>query len=110
MGKQSAGKGRRDNGLTDFVDGPARVGPNQRHTALLHEGDTLSVFFTNAGDCPERSVVSRIELAEDWRAWRPLPPLVVLEPECDYEGADLPLEASQPGTSTTRYGPSVDTG
>jgi hypothetical protein len=30
-----------------------------RHTALKLDGDNLSVFFSNAGDCPEQIIHSR---------------------------------------------------
>ncbi|HUZ03079.1 MAG TPA: hypothetical protein VMU89_22265 [Thermomicrobiaceae bacterium] len=88
---------RSRDGLTGFAEGPTLFGPNQRHTALLLDGDTLSVFFTNAGDSPERILVSRIALKDDWHAWRASPPELVLEPATDYEGAGLPLEPSHRG-------------
>ncbi len=88
---------RSRDGLSGFEDGPTLFGPDQRHTALLLDGDTLSVFHTNAGDCPERILVSTIALTEDWSTWRASPPRVVLKPETDYEGADLALEPSRRG-------------
>ncbi|HET9016165.1 MAG TPA: hypothetical protein VFN57_11250, partial [Thermomicrobiaceae bacterium] len=65
---------RSRDGLTGFAEGPTLFGPSQRHTALLLDGDTLSVFFTNAGDCPERILVSRVDLSGDWLGWRASPP------------------------------------
>src|SRR5579884_3347154 len=88
---------RSRDGLSGFEEGPTLFGPDQRHTALLLEGDTLSVFHTNAGDCPERILLSKVELRGDWSTWRASPPEVVLEPETDYEGAHLPLEPSRRG-------------
>jgi hypothetical protein len=93
---------RSRDGLTGFEEGPTLFGPDQRHTALALDGDRLSVYYTNAGDCPERILRATIELSEDWTTWRASPPTVVLEPEADYEGGQLPLEPSRRGLV---YGP-----
>lgn len=91
---------RSRDGLTGFEEGPTLFGPDQRHTALLLDGDRLTVFYTNAGDCPERILVSTIDLSGDWASWRASEPRVVLEPEADYEGVNLPLEPSKRGLVT----------
>ena len=46
--------------------------------------------------------MSDIDLRVDWMDWRESEPLVVLEPETDYEGADLALEPSQRGLTEVR--------
>lgn len=71
--------------------------PAVRHTAPLVRGDTLWVFHTLAGDCPERVLLTRIDLSVAWGSWRATPPEVVLEPEHTWEGADLPAAASAYG-------------
>jgi hypothetical protein len=91
---------RSRDGLTGFEEGPTLFGPEQRHTALALDGDTLTVYYTNAGDCPERIVRATVALGGGWKAWRASPPTAVLEPETAYEGADLPLEPSQRGLVT----------
>jgi hypothetical protein len=68
-----------------------------RHAALKLDGERLSVFYSNAGDCPERILLATIDLAGDWRSWRAGEPIPVLEPETEYEGSDLPLEPSRRG-------------
>ena len=68
-----------------------------RHTALKLDGNVLAVFFSRAGDTPERILVSAAELAGPHTAWRLSPPREVLRPETDYEGADQPLVASRGG-------------
>jgi hypothetical protein len=93
---------RSRDGLTDFVEGPTLFSENMRHCAVRLHGDTLSVFYSNAGDCPERILVSEIDLTPDWIDWRESEPTVVLEPETDHEGADLPLEPSQRGLTEVR--------
>jgi len=81
-----------------FEAGPDLFGePLQRHTALLKRGDTLHVFWTRVGDAPESILVSRIDLAGDWRSWRAGPPELVLRPEMEWEGAALPVEESWRG-------------
>lgn len=89
---------RSRDGLTGFETGP-RVFTHHlmRHSAVLLEGSTLWIFFSNIGDCPEHIVVSRMELSGDWTDWTPTPWESVLLPEEDYEGAGLPLEPSVMG-------------
>ena len=68
-----------------------------RHAAVRLRGDTLEVFYSNAGDCPERILLSTIRLGPDWMTWQASAPVTFLEPETTYEGADLALEPSQRG-------------
>ena len=89
-------------GLTGFAEGPALFNEHMRHCAVRLAGDTLSVFYSNAGDCPERILESEIDLTPDWLEWRASAPAEVLEPEMEYEGADLPLEPSQRGLTEVR--------
>lgn len=93
---------RSDNGLTDFEPGPTLFTPNMRHSAVKLDGDILTVFYSNAGDCPERILASKIELNEDWMHWASTEPVTVLEPEMEYEGADLPVEPSARGWAPNR--------
>ena len=88
---------RSRDGLGDFERGPTLFTPDMRHTALKRDGHTLEVFYTNAGDCPERILLSSIDLRPDWHDWRATDPVVVLEPELAYEGAELPREPSVRG-------------
>ena len=88
---------RSRDGLTDFEAGPRFFTPDMRHSALLIRDDRLYVFFTNRGDEPERIMLSTIELKGDWNEWTATEPIEVLRPEMDYEGADLPMEASRGG-------------
>jgi hypothetical protein len=84
-------------GFTNFEHGPVLFGQDQRHTAIKLDGDTLTVFYSVAGDCPEHIVASTIDLRPDWRKWRATESVSVLRPEEIYEGADLPLVASERG-------------
>lgn len=61
-----------------------------RHTALKVDGDVLSVFFSRSGDLPETIMLAQARLTGDWKTWRLSPPVPVLEPERDYEGAKMP--------------------
>lgn len=88
---------RSRDGLADFEEGPTLFDDRMRHTAVLLDGDRLTVYFTNAGDCPERILRSVIALTPDWRTWRPSEPALVLAPERPYEGADRPCLPSQRG-------------
>jgi len=88
---------RSRDGLTDFEEGPTLFSRNMRHTALKVDGRTLSVFYTNAGDCPERILLSTIDLTPYWHTWGASEPMVVLEPELAYEGGHLPRQPSKRG-------------
>jgi len=88
---------RSRDGLSDFEEGPTLFTRDMRHTALKLDGQTLSVFYTNAGDCPEHILLSTIDLTPDWHAWAASEPAVVLEPELAYEGGHLPRQPSKRG-------------
>lgn len=88
---------RSADGLTDFQRGPTLFTENMRHAAVQVRDGTLSVFYSNAFDCPERILLSTVELAPDWMAWRASTPITVLAPETRYEGASLLLEPSRRG-------------
>ena len=89
-------------GLTGFEAVPSPFAPKMRHNALLPVGDVLYVFYSNIGDRPERILLSKVKLTDDWRDWKPTKPVTVLKPETQYEGADLPLKPSVSGWSPER--------
>jgi len=93
---------RSADGLHGFVEGPTLFTPHMRHSALRLEGSTLQVFYTIVGQKPERIVLSQIELDRPWLEWQESEPVVVLEPEMEWEGADLPLEPSVRGAAHSR--------
>jgi hypothetical protein len=88
---------RSRDGLSEFVEGPTRFTSAMRHSAVQLAGETLLVYYTNAGDCPERILRVAIHLTDDWREWEPTAPEVVLEPELEWEGVNEPLEPSARG-------------
>ncbi len=85
------------NGIDGFECGPTLFTSDMRHSAVMVRNDTLSVYYSNAGDSPERILLSSIKLSSDWMTWKESPPLTVLTPECDYEGAGLPCMPSRRG-------------
>ncbi|OPZ86278.1 MAG: hypothetical protein BWY76_01027 [bacterium ADurb.Bin429] len=93
---------RSRDGLTAFEEGPTLFTTDMRHSALRLDGDRLTVYYSNAHDCPERILRGVIELTPDWMTWRASAPEVALEPETDWEGADLPLEPSKRGWAPER--------
>lgn len=96
-------------------EGPFTVGPQLLHYApkggigdgfrhgesFIHE-DTLHLLYHRMGDRPERVLHATVAMEGDWRHWRASEPKTLLEPELEWEGADLPLETSTMGTETTR--------
>jgi hypothetical protein len=88
---------RSKDGYSPFEEGPAPFTRNMRHSAVAVVGESLKVFYTDVGDCPERILLATIDLTADWKNWLPSQPVVVLEPEHDYEGAHQPRVASVRG-------------
>lgn len=88
---------RSRDGLTGFERGPAWPMPRLRHTALALDGDVLTVYFTEVGECPERIRRGRVELVPDWHHWRLDRIEDVVAPERDYEGAHAPRVPSARG-------------
>lgn len=89
---------RGDDPLAGFEQGPGLF-PNGRHVALLPKGDTLWVFLSRGGDCPEQILMTRCNLNEDWSKWgaNAPSPVVVIKPEQVWEGARFPLKPSEWG-------------
>ena len=85
---------RSRDGLTGFEKGPVLFDKNMRHSALKLNGNTLYVFYSHITDVPERILLATVELTPDWMRWRERDAVTVLEPETDYEGADLATEPS----------------
>ena len=81
------------NAFRDTAYGSNRV----RHVALVPRGDRLHLFFTAIGDAPERMLLSTIDMTKDWTEWRASAPIDVMQPERDYECADLPIAKSAVG-------------
>ncbi len=90
---------RSKDGLTPFEAGPQLfpASPTQVHNAVLSRGDALTVFYTRAGDTPERILYSEVKLGPDWAQWKPSPPEECLAPAEKWEGSDLPQEAGRIG-------------
>jgi len=68
-----------------------------RHSAVKVVRNTLWVFYSRVGDEPERILLSKIELKDDWNIWTPTQPVTVAEPKEEYEGVNLPIEKSKAG-------------
>ena len=93
---------RSDDGLSDFVRGPTLFNSNMRHSAVYQRGESLHVFYTQAGDAPESILHATIDLVGDWHDWRESEPTLVAAPAATWEGADEPIEPSKRGAITTR--------
>lgn len=92
---------RSRDGVTAFEAGPQLFSgaPSQVHSAVLVKGDALDVFYTRAGDTPERIVFSQVALGPDWTKWKPTSAQECLAPQEPWEGADLPLTAGRIGAA-----------
>jgi hypothetical protein len=86
---------RFETGPNPFRDGP--YANRVRHVAVLRRGTTLLVFFTAIGDAPERIMMTSIDTAGEWTAWRTSEAVEILRPEASYECMSLPNTPSEPG-------------
>jgi hypothetical protein len=85
-------------GFENYESGPRLFTDRMRHSAVQVEGDTLHIYYTNAGDRPESILHTTIDLRPDWLEWQAGEPTLFLQPEAEWEGANLPLEASARGS------------
>lgn len=90
---------RSRDGLTPFEAGPLLFTgrPSQVHSAVLVSDHTLHVFYTRAGDKPERILYSTVTLTQDWNQWKPAQAQELLSSETAWEGAELPISAGRIG-------------
>ena len=68
-----------------------------RHNALLIRGNTLHVFWTQAGHAPERIFLTKIDMNGDWMQWQESVAVEVLRAETEWEGAELGIATSRRG-------------
>lgn len=88
---------RSTSGTSDFDEGPCLFTRDMRHAAVHLDGITLTVFFSNAHDCPERILWASIQLNADWNSWQTSQSKTLLSAEKEYEGVGYPVEPSQRG-------------
>lgn len=91
---------RSRDGLRNFEKGPTLTDEPIRHHALLHLDGKDYLFWTRVGDTPERILVSRLHADGDWLDWRLGEAVEVHRAGRDWEGANLPPEASRYGAAT----------
>jgi hypothetical protein len=93
---------RSKSGLDEFEEGPRLFTDDMRHSAVIVRDDVLFAFYTVVGEDPERILLSTIHLSPDWMTWKETTPVVVLEPDLEWEGAFLPPEPSVRGFAPGR--------
>lgn len=78
------------------------VGEGFRHgEARLIDG-VFHLFYHRIGDRPECILHATVDMTGDWMGWTASEPRVLLQPELEWEGADLPLETSVMGAAIGR--------
>ncbi len=94
-----------DGVLYESVDGVSNFKPvfnlipNIRHSSVLVENDNLYIFYTVVGSAPESIMFCKIKLSENIDNWEIIDGDILLKPERDYEGFNLPINPSSFGTS-----------
>ncbi|HEV8146831.1 MAG TPA: hypothetical protein VGP79_10635 [Bryobacteraceae bacterium] len=88
---------RSKDGVSKFDEGPTPFprDPLLRHAAVDLVGDSLSVYYSRIGDSPESILLSKIRLTPDWMEWKTSPPVTLISPATDAEGASLPSQPSK---------------
>lgn len=81
-------------GPTEFDEGPTILPPTTRHMAVWPLDGELRVLFTTVGDAPERIKMVTVDTTAPWTEWTASQPVEVMRPECEWEGADVPVEPS----------------
>ena len=80
-----------------FEEGPHLFSEAHRHFAVMAGEDRLVVFFSKAGDCPERIQAAPLITEGPWTEWKAGSEFEVLEPETPCEGIGQILEPSARG-------------
>jgi hypothetical protein len=82
-----------DANFAGVPDDPWRI----RHFTVRRVGDTVQMLYTRIHDCPERIMMSTIDLSVgDYELWdSTFPPREILQAELDWEGGDIPPTNSQ---------------
>ena len=73
--------------------------PNIRHSSVMVEGDNLYIFYTVVESAPESIMFCKIQLSKNVDDWKIIDGDILLKPERDYEGFNLPIVPSSFGTS-----------
>ncbi|CAN7547512.1 hypothetical protein [Neorhizobium tomejilense] len=85
---------RSSDGISGFSAGPMLFTRHMRHSAVWIEDNVLHVVYSNRGDAPECLLYAQVRLNGEWLTWREGPSRVLLRPERDWEGGQLPIEPS----------------
>ena len=78
------------------------IGEGFRHGETRLIDGKLHLFFHRMGDRPESILHTVIDTTGDWMDWKAGEQRLLLAPELDWEGADLPLETSVMGAAIGR--------
>ena len=72
-----------------------------RHFTVRRVGDTVQMLYTRIHDCPERIMMSTIDLSVgDYELWdSTFPSREILQAELDWDGGDIPPTNSQGSTA-----------
>ena len=91
-------------GGSDYEDNPfheaaAKDSTRLRHVALHVTGHKVEVFYTRVGDDPERILFTTVD-ADGGILAQLHPPVEILSPEMEWEGAGIPSAPSKGGAQT----------
>jgi len=93
---------RASDGVSAFELGPQLLGEGLRHPGVNVVGDTLHVYYSRRDNPPESIFHGIVDVSRDWHDWTLENSEMVLSPEREYEGADLPVTESEVGFARSR--------
>lgn len=71
---------------------------NVKHAGLHLNGNDLYIFYSQVGDQSEQIFYSKMDwTSTNWKDWKVEPARALLQPELEWEGANLPKEKSMRG-------------
>jgi hypothetical protein len=68
-----------------------------RHSAVYVRNGTLFLFYSRKSDAPERILMAKVELNDNWKTWKAEDPIEVIRPKMEYEGIGYPNIPSDKG-------------
>ena len=85
----------------------AKILPNSRHCHGLVKDSKLYLTYSNIGDEPEHIRLCVLKLDNDFNNWEVISDRSLVYPTYKFEGGNLPVVKTKPGSSTRRYGQPV---
>lgn len=78
-----------------------QINKQERHFALLQDGDDMHVMYSRIASSPEHIEYSKIRTNKNIKSWKPSQPIDILYPEYEWEGISYKIVESEEGPENT---------